>query len=132
MTLFQYNEDIIILIYIYICIYIYAPNIIHYLFLLTHAYPLKISTIFILKYYSDEITHKKYTFIKMLYLITMHTYYVGFISICNGIIGADAVGLPVLFTDCAKVIASSECLHILGMIEVMVLHRFDPIIVLLG
>ena len=27
-------------------------------------------------------------------------YYVGFISICNGIIGADAVGLPVLFTVC--------------------------------
>ena len=26
-------------------------------------------------------------------------YYVGFISICNGIIGADAVGLPVLCTD---------------------------------
>ena len=30
----------------------------------------------------------------------IYTYYVGFISICNGIIGADAVGLPVLFTDC--------------------------------
>ena len=46
-------------------------------------------------------------FIKISYLITIHTYYVGFISICNGIIGADAIGLPVLFTDCAKVIASS-------------------------
>ena len=34
-------------------------------------------------------------------------YYVGFISICIGIIGADASGLPVLFTDCAKVIGSS-------------------------
>ena len=34
-------------------------------------------------------------------------YYVGFISICNGIIGADAIGLPVLFTDCVKVIGSS-------------------------
>ena len=33
-------------------------------------------------------------------------YYVGFISICNGIIGGDAVGLPVLFTDCVKVIGS--------------------------
>ena len=46
-------------------------------------------------------------FIKFLYLIAMHTYYVGFISICNAIIGADAIGLPVLFTDCAKVVASS-------------------------
>ena len=34
-------------------------------------------------------------------------YYVGFISICNDIIGADAIGLPVLFTDCVKVIGSS-------------------------
>ena len=34
----------------------------------------------------------------------MYTYYVGFISICNGIIGADAIGLPVLFTVCVKVI----------------------------
>ena len=33
-------------------------------------------------------------------------YYVGFMSICNGIIGADAVGLPVLFTDYVKVIGS--------------------------
>ena len=39
-------------------------------------------------------------------LIAIHTYYVGFISMCSGIIGADAIGLPVLFTDCAKVIAS--------------------------
>ena len=54
MTLFRYNEDIIIPIYIYI----YAFNIIHYLFLLMHAYPVKISTIFILKFYSDKITHK--------------------------------------------------------------------------
>ena len=46
-------------------------------------------------------------FINILYLIAIHTYYVGVISICNGIIGADAIGLPVLFTDCAKVIASS-------------------------
>ena len=45
-------------------------------------------------------------FIKILYFIAIHTYYVGFISIYNDIIGADAVGLPVLFTDCAKVIAS--------------------------
>ena len=28
----------------------------------------------------------------------MYAYYVGFISICNGNIGADAIGLPVLFT----------------------------------
>ena len=41
-------------------------------------------------------------------------YYVGFISICNGIIGADAVELPVLFTDCAKVIGSSGALSYLG------------------
>ena len=71
-------------------------------------------------------------FIKMSYLITIHTYYVGFISICNGIIGADAVGLPVLFTDCAKVIASSGASSYLGVIEVMVLHKFDPVIVLLS
>ena len=36
--------------------------------------------------------------------MAIHTYYVGFISMCNG---ADAVRPPVLFTDCAKVIASS-------------------------
>ena len=45
-------------------------------------------------------------FIKILYLIAIDTYYVGFISICNGIIGVDAIGPPVPFTDCAKVIAS--------------------------
>ena len=44
-------------------------------------------------------------FKKILYFIAIHTYYVGFISMYNGIIGADAIGLPVLFTDCAKVIA---------------------------
>ena len=33
-------------------------------------------------------------FIKILYPIAIHTYYVGFISICNGIIGADAVRPP--------------------------------------
>ena len=53
-------------------------------------------------------------FINILYFIAIHTYYVGFISICNGITGADAVGLPVLFTDCAKVIASSEASSYLG------------------
>ena len=41
-------------------------------------------------------------------------YMVGFISICNGIIGADAVGLPVLFTDCAKAIASGGASSYLG------------------
>ena len=53
-------------------------------------------------------------FIKISYLVTIHTYYVGFISMCNGIIGADAIGLPVLFTDSAKDIASggaSSCLR---------------------
>ena len=44
----------------------------------------------------------------------IHTYYVGFISICNSIIGADAVGLPVLFTDCAKVIASCGASYLGG------------------
>ena len=43
---------------------------------------------------------------KVLHLITVHSYYVGFISKCNGILGADAIGLLVLFEDCAKVIAS--------------------------
>ena len=53
-------------------------------------------------------------FIEILYLIAIHTYYVRFISMCNGIIGADAVGLPVLFTDCAKVIASGGVSSYLG------------------
>ena len=74
--------------------------------------------------------HIKYMFIKILYFIAIHTYYVGFISMCNGIIGADAIGLPVLFTDCAKVIASSGVSSYLGVIEVLVLHKFDPVIML--
>ena len=45
-------------------------------------------------------------FIKILYVTAIHAYYGGFISICNGIIGADSVRPLVLFTDCAKVIAS--------------------------
>ena len=49
-----------------------------------------------------------------MYLITICTYYVGFMSICNGIIGADAVGLPVLFTDCVKVIGSDGAMSHLG------------------
>ena len=53
-------------------------------------------------------------FIKILYPIAIHTYYVGFISMCNGIIGADATGLLVLFTDCVKVIASSGASSYLG------------------
>ena len=53
-------------------------------------------------------------FIKILYLIATHTYYVGFISMCNGIIGADAIELLVLLTDCAKVIASGGVLSYLG------------------
>ena len=61
MTLFQYNENItiqILYIYIYVCVCVYMSNIIHYLFVLIHAYPVRISTIFILKYYSNNITHK--------------------------------------------------------------------------
>ena len=44
----------------------------------------------------------------------MYPYYVGFISICNGITGADAIGLPVLFTVCVKVIGSSKVSSYLG------------------
>ena len=40
-------------------------------------------------------------------------YYVGLISISNGIIGADAIGLPVLFTDYVRVIGSSGALSYL-------------------
>ena len=39
--------------HVVLCYNIYRSNIIHYLFL-THAYHMKISTIFILKYYSDK------------------------------------------------------------------------------
>ena len=53
-------------------------------------------------------------FIKILYFIAVHTSYARYISICNGIIGAGAIGLPVLFTDCAKVIASGGALLYLG------------------
>ena len=53
-------------------------------------------------------------FIKILYFIAIRTYYVGFISICNGIIGADAIQLPVLFIDCAKVIVSGGASSYLG------------------
>ena len=38
--------------------------------------------------------------------IYIYAYYVGFISICNGSIGADAIRLSVLFTVCVKVIGS--------------------------
>ena len=79
-------------------------NIIHYLLVLIHTYPGKKSIILILKYYSDDITHKSKNHVSYKYI---YMYYVGFISICNGTIGADAVGLPVLFTDCVKVIGSS-------------------------
>ena len=65
-------------------------NIIPYLLVLIHAYPV------------------------ITYLITIYTYYVGFISICNGIIGADAIGLPVLFTDCVNVIGSGGASLYLG------------------
>ena len=33
---------------------------------------------------------------------------------CKGIIGVDAIGPPVLFTDCAKVIASGGALSYLS------------------
>ena len=79
-------------------------NIIHYLLVLICTYPVKKSIILILKYYSDDITHKSENHISY---TCIYMYYVGFISICNGIIGADAVELPVLFTDCVKVIGSS-------------------------
>ena len=52
--------------------------------------------------------------IKITYLIPIYTYHVGFISICNGIIGADAIGLSVLFTDCVKVIGASGASSYLG------------------
>ena len=48
-----------------------------------------------------------YTLIKISYLININMYYVRFIDICNGIIDVDAIGLPMLFIDCAKVIGSS-------------------------
>ena len=38
--------------------------------------------------------------------IYIYAYYVEFISICNGSIGAVAIGLPVLFTVCVKVVGS--------------------------
>ena len=44
----------------------------------------------------------------------IYMHYVGFMSICNGIIGADAIGLPVLFTDCVKVIGSGGASSYLG------------------
>ena len=74
-------------------------NIIHYLLVLICTYPVKKNIILILKYYSDDITHKSKNHVSYNYI---YTYYVGFIRICNGIIVADAVGLPVLFTDCVK------------------------------
>ena len=39
--------------------------------------------------------------------------------------GADAIGPPVLFTDCAKVIASGGASSHLRVIEMTELHRFD-------
>ena len=46
--------------------------------------------------------------------------------------GIDAIRPPVLFTDCAKVIASSAHCHTSGVIEVTELHRFDPANMLLS
>ena len=53
-------------------------------------------------------------------------------SICNGIIDADTVRPPVLFTDCAKVIVSGGASSYLGVIEVMELHKFDLANILLS
>ena len=58
-------------------------------------------------------------------------YYVGFMSICNGIIGADAIGLPVLFTDCVKVIGSSGVSSYHRGDWGDGIHKFGPIIMLL-
>ena len=57
-----------------------------------------------IKVYIDKY-HISYNYI--------YTYYVGFISICNCIIGADAFGLPVLLIDCVKVIGSGGALSYL-------------------
>ena len=63
--------------------------------------------------YIYDITHKSKNHVSHNY-IYIYMYYVRFISICNGIIGEDAVGLPVLFTDCVKVIGSGGVLSYLG------------------
>ena len=55
-----------------------------------------------------------YLCIKVLCLITIHLYYVEFISKCNGIIGMDAIRLPVLFEHCRKTIASGGASSYLG------------------
>ena len=86
-------------------------NIIHYLLVLIHTYPVKKSIILIIKYYPNDITHKSKNHISYKYI---SMYYVGFISICNDIIGADAIGLPVLFADCVKVIGSGGVSLYLG------------------
>ena len=44
----------------------------------------------------------------------IYVYKVGFISICNGSIGADATGLLVLFTVCVKVVRSCKVSSYLG------------------
>ena len=83
-------------------------NIFHSLLVLICTYPAKKSIILILKYYFNNITHKSKNHVSY---ISIYMYYVGFISICNGIIGSDAVGL---FTDCVKVIGSGGVLSYLG------------------
>ena len=55
----------------------------------------------------------------LLSLIAIQPYYVGFISKCNGIIGVDAVGPPVLFEGCGKAIASGGATSYLRVMEVM-------------
>ena len=56
----------------------------------------------------------KYNHMKIFHFVTVHSYYVGFISKCNGIIVMDAVRLPVLFEDSAKFIASGGASSYLG------------------
>ena len=48
-------------------------NIIHYLFVLICTYPVKKRIILILKYYSDDITHK----VKITYLIAVYMSHTG-------------------------------------------------------
>ena len=48
--------------------YIHMSNIIHYLLVLIHIDPVKKSIILILKYYSDDITHKSKNHISYNYI----------------------------------------------------------------
>ena len=101
-------------------------NIIHYLPVLIHACPVKIRKN-ILKYYSNDIKCKSKNHVSYNYI---YAYYVGFMSICNGII----VQMPLdylYYSQTVKVIGLMEHCHTSEVIEVMVLHKFGPIIMLL-